>query len=250
MYCGFCGDDAGNHSICPSCGRKVGHQNEPERKEIREKKPSVQRRVPAKTTTQVPKLLVVVLLVIFPIIGLVLVPFSDFDKKTKVGIFVVFGVIFFIFIAFVLMMIPSTVSEYDYATEEVVVEVKEETPSEVSEDAVALPIENFESLSDEKMDMIIEYTVTFDDDDWNGLVTISVNTNMDDTEAMYTYSVLKAIGMSHLKRIDVRDNEYLITTTADNEIAVKVDNDLLVSVEFDGNVLFSVDEGIIDRIDE
>lgn len=100
------------------------------------------------------------------------------------------------------------------------------------------------------MDMIIEYTVNFDDDDWNGLVMLSVNTTMDETEAMYTYSVLKAIGMTHIKNIEVGDNEYSITTTDDKEVVLHVKDDLLVAIQSKNNELFNVEEGILDSLDE
>lgn len=245
MYCSFCGDDAGNHAICPSCGRKVNQSNEPKIKETVPKISPVQRKVVTNTGTKVPKLLVVILLLFLPIIGLVLVPFSDFDKKTKIGIFVVIGLIFFVGMGLFLLMTPSEISETNYE-DEAIVEVK----NEVVEESVSLSDSSLDSLSDDKMDMIIEYTVNFDDDDWNGLVMLSVNTTMDETEAMYTYSVLKAIGMTHIKNIEVGDNEYSITTTDDKEVVLHVKDDLLVAIQSKDNELFNVEEGILDSLDE
>jgi len=90
VICKFCGDNTNSSSICQSCGRSVEDPNGLYRNEKTEDQDlNIYYQHQKKHTKKVPKSIVIISLILMFPIGVLLLYFSDFSKRTQIGLTIV-----------------------------------------------------------------------------------------------------------------------------------------------------------------
>lgn len=215
MYCEFCGDHLEGRQVCPSCGRQMS---------------SMETETFVKRKRGIPKFIVLLLIIFVPYIGFVLVPFSDFDKRTKKVLMSIFVILIVVLILVVIAFQDSHVEMESRITEEVV---------------------SIESKSiDDKNQKVLDYMTELDESNWQDIMYLDENTPLEGEELFYAYGILREVGLDAVDFVSNDGSAFYMIDSAQGEVFnIKVVDGVMVSIYVGKNKLFQEDKGILDYID-